>query len=225
MNISVYFLLKRVSALCAIVLIANAFYEQLHFKYKVFKSSIRALNQKRFSFTESQIQMRYVMNLVLNRLLMVFLFTPGIVVAGHIEQVSGWAEKVALGSNPPIILRAKIDTGAKNSSIHTVEHHIFKKDGKEWVSFAIINKEGDRKRIEEPLLRYTQIKQKSGRPSRQRPVILLGICMGNVYKKVEVNLVDRTNFNFPMLIGRSFLQGSFVVDADHRYINKPNCNQ
>lgn len=150
---------------------------------------------------------------------------PAITFAGHIEQVAGWAEKVALGDNPPIILNAKIDTGAKNSSLHTLEHHIFDKDGKEWVSFAVVNKKGDRKRIEEPLLRYTKIKQKGSRPPVTRPVILLGICMGNVYKKVEVNLVDRTSFNFPMLIGRSFLQGSFVVDADHKYINKPDCKR
>lgn len=156
-------------------------------------------------------------------ILLIFLCLPGATLAGHIEQVAGWAEKVALGDNPPIILSAKIDTGAKNSSLHTLEHHIFEKDGKEWVSFALVNKQGDRKRIEEPLLRYTQIKQKGSRPPLTRPVILLGVCMGNVYKKVEVNLVDRTNFNFPMLIGRSFLQGSFVVDADHKFINKPDC--
>lgn len=155
-------------------------------------------------------------------LVLICISFPGILLADHVKQISGWAEKVALG-NPPIILEAKIDTGAKNSSVHTLEHHIFEKDGKEWVSFAIVNKHGDKKRIEEPLLRYTQIKQKGNRAPRTRPVILLGICMGNVYKKVEVNLVDRTNFNFPMLVGRSFLQGSFVVDADHKYYNTPDC--
>lgn len=149
---------------------------------------------------------------------------PAAVLAEHVKQVSGWAEKVALG-DPPIILRAKIDTGAKNSSLHTLEYHIFEKEGKEWVSFAIINKDRKSKRIEVPLLRYAKIKQKGGRRSKERPVVMLGLCMGSIYKEVEVNLVDRTNFNFPVLVGRSFLQGNFVVDADHKYINTPDCRK
>jgi len=150
---------------------------------------------------------------------------PADSVAGHIEQVSGWAEKVALGDDPPLMIGAKIDTGANNSSLHTLEYHIFKKDGTEWVSFAIVNKEGQEKRIEAPILRYAKITQKNSQPSHVRPVIMLGICMGTVYKVVEVNLVDRTNFNFPMLIGRSFLQGTFVVDPDHKYMTTPNCKK
>ena len=149
---------------------------------------------------------------------------PVTVFADHVKQISGWAEKVALG-DPPIILRAKIDTGAKNSSLHTLEYHVFEKEGRQWVSFAIINKERESKRIEVPLLRYAKIKQKGGGPSKERPVIMLGLCMGNTYKEVEVNLVDRTKFNFPVLVGRSFLQGNFVVDSDHKYINTPNCKK
>lgn len=145
--------------------------------------------------------------------------------AGHIEQVSGWAENVALDNHTPFIIRAKIDTGAENSSVHTLEYHTFVKEGREWVSFAIINKNKMTKRIEAPVLRYAKIKQKNGQPRNLRPVIMLGICMGNVYKKVEVNLVDRTNFNYPVLIGRSFLKGSFVVDADHKFITTPGCNK
>lgn len=142
--------------------------------------------------------------------------------ATHVKQMSGWVEKVAIG-DPPIVLQAKIDTGAKNSSLHTVEYHLFKKDDKDWISFAVVNKEGKGRRIEAPLLRYTKIKQKSNRPSRERPVIMLGMCLGNTYKKVEVNLVDRSNFNYPLLVGRSFLKGNFLVDADHKYINTPDC--
>jgi len=153
----------------------------------------------------------------------IFTCFPVSLSAAHVKQVSGWVEKVALG-NPPIVLQAKIDTGAKNSSLHTVEYHVFKKDDKDWISFAVVNKEGEGRRIEAPLLRYAKIKQKSNRPSRERPVIMLGMCLGNTFKEVEINLVDRSNFNYPLLVGRSFLKGNFLVDADHKYLNTPNCN-
>jgi hypothetical protein len=55
-------------------------------------------------------------------------------------------------------------------------------------------------------------------------VIVLGVCLSNVYKEVEVNLVDRANFNYPMLVGRSFLAGSFVVDSGEKYLTTPKCN-
>lgn len=153
---------------------------------------------------------------------LIFTAYPGGLSAEHVKLMSGWVEKVALG-NPPVILQAKIDTGARNSSLHTVEYHVFKKDGRDWISFAIVNKEGEGRRIEAPLLRYTKIKQKGNLPSRERPVIMLGVCLGKIYKEVEVNLVDRSNFNYPVLVGRSFLKGNFLVDSDHKFINTPDC--
>ena len=51
----------------------------------------------------------------------------------------------------------------------------------------------------------------------------LGICLGNVYKEVEVNLEDRSKFNYQLLIGRSYLKNSFLVDASATFTLKPNC--
>jgi hypothetical protein len=56
-----------------------------------------------------------------------------------------------------------------------------------------------------------------------RPVIRLGICLGNVYKEVEVNLQDRSKFNYQMLIGRSYLKNSFLVDASATFTVETNC--
>lgn len=155
-------------------------------------------------------------------LLVVFFSLPTISLADHVKQVSGWVEKVSIG-DPPITIRAKIDTGAEHSSLPARDYELYKKGAVEWVRFTLNNKEGDTLIVEKPVKRFTQIKQKDNRPSIKRPVIELGVCMGNVYKIVQVNLADREKFNFPMLIGRSFLQGSFVVDADHKYVNEPDC--
>ena len=154
--------------------------------------------------------------------MLTFFSFPSALLDDQVKQVSGWVEKVSVGE-PTITIRAKIDTGAEHSSLPARDYELYKKGTVEWVRFTLNNKEGETLIVDKPVMRFTQIKQKNDRPSIKRPVIELGVCMGNVYKVVQVNLADRAKFNFPMLIGRSFLKGNFVVDADHKYINEPDC--
>jgi hypothetical protein len=44
-----------------------------------------------------------------------------------------------------------------------------------------------------------------------------------VYKDIEVNVVDRTGLNYPMLIGRNFLSGDFLIDTGATYTKNPRC--
>jgi hypothetical protein len=46
-----------------------------------------------------------------------------------------------------------------------------------------------------------------------------------VYKEVEVNLEDRRKFNYQILIGRSFLKKSFLVDASATFTLQPSCQE
>ncbi|WP_455200588.1 ATP-dependent zinc protease family protein [Kaarinaea lacus] len=138
------------------------------------------------------------------------------------KQVSGWIEKVAV-IDRAFVLPAKIDTGARNSSIHAENFKIYTKQGTDWVRFTVTTNNESRD-IDQPIKRYAKIKQKGNRPPRQRPVIVMAVCLGNVRKEVEVNLVDRANFNYPMLVGRSFLAGSFVVDSGEKFLTTPQCN-
>ena len=77
--------------------------------------------------------------------------------------------------------------------------------------------------MEKPVHRDAKIKQK-GAPRQERPVILMDICLGKIFKPaVPVNLANRKGFKFPMLIGRSFLEGLAVVDSSFTYIHEPRC--
>ena len=58
-----------------------------------------------------------------------------------------------------------------------------------------------------------------------RPVVAIKICLGSTVKEVEVNLVDRSGFGYPILIGRSFLAGDFLVDASREGIAPLNCGE
>ena len=76
--------------------------------------------------------------------------------------------------------------------------------------------------MERPVVRTVRIKRHAGR-SLERPVVLLSICVGSVHKEVEVNLVDRSRFQYPLLLGRSFLEGDLLVDSARRYTLAPAC--
>jgi hypothetical protein len=136
-------------------------------------------------------------------------------------QVVGWVERVSLFPGN-LKIKAKLDTGARNSSLNANHIEEFKRDGENWIRLKLKNWKGRTESIEARVIRTATIKQ-HGRNSAMRPVIRLGICLGNVYKEVEVNLQDRSKFNYQMLIGRSYLKNSFLVDASATFTVETNC--
>lgn len=117
--------------------------------------------------------------------------------------------------------KARIDTGATTSSINAVEIQEFERDGKDWVKFNIThNKDGDKKIIEAPVVRYVKILQ-SSEPGEydRRPVVELHVRIGGVAHKSEFTLTDRQHMDFPVLIGRSFIQDVILVDVSQDYIH------
>jgi hypothetical protein len=109
------------------------------------------------------------------------------------------------------IKRAKIDTGAKTTSIDAREITIFERDGKEWVKFKF-----EDKILEEPLVKNTRIKR-HGSKSQERPTVQLKLKLGDVSRNVLVTLTNREKYIYPILIGRNFLKDSFIVDVSQTY--------
>lgn len=138
------------------------------------------------------------------------------------KQVSGYIEKVVIYPGA-LQVKAKIDTGALNTSLHCTScDQTFERDGKEWVRFSVTNWRGESIELERPVIGRTAITRHFGK-SQDRLVISLPVCLGGVLKEREVNVVDRSNFNYQMLIGRNFLAGDFVVDPDAKYLLSPDC--
>jgi len=99
--------------------------------------------------------------------------------------------------------------------------------------------------LERPLVRMTGIKRDKGPreggegvgprglmigkqdegPHKRRPVVEMVICLGKVAKKAPVNLTDRSGYQCKMLVGRSFLQEDFLVDASRKFLTKPVCQE
>jgi len=137
------------------------------------------------------------------------------------KDIIGRVEKVRIYPGD-IVLRAKIDTGAKNCSLHAPKMMKFVKHGETWVRFSLKDSQGEEATIERKIIRQAKIKQR-GEALEKRPVIMLGICLGRQYREVEVNLVDRTEFIYPILIGRSFMIGHILVDPELKYTSEPAC--
>jgi len=127
----------------------------------------------------------------------------------------GWLENVHIDDSG-YRLKAKIDTGADNSSINAEDVTEFTKDGEQWVKFSLRNAWDKNYTITKPVLNTTRVKMKNGN-IQERFVIELDVRLGKVSKLAKVNLVDRSHFKYQLLIGRSFLAPQFVVDSSRTF--------
>ncbi|MGE0860654.1 MAG: ATP-dependent zinc protease [Gammaproteobacteria bacterium] len=134
----------------------------------------------------------------------------------------GWLEWAALEPGH-VLMRAKLDTGARTSSLSAVDIERFERDGFDWVRFVVpisaddgITGAAQRIPMELPLQREALIKRHGARASR-RPVVHVELCLGGHKFTTPVTLTDRSRFNYPLLLGRSALRGRAVIDVDQTY--------
>ncbi|MFO1242087.1 MAG: RimK/LysX family protein [Rickettsiales bacterium] len=133
----------------------------------------------------------------------------------------GWVENVIL-SPSGVNVKAKLDTGAKTSSVRAEVIKVFTKDGKKRVLYSIVGDDGENKVYDSALNRWVRIKKKEGGYVR-RPVITMEICLAGHQLKGEVNLADRPNMIYPVLIGRNMLQNKFVLNPGKTFLTQPVC--
>lgn len=141
---------------------------------------------------------------------------------GRIERVLLFKDKITY--------KAKLDTGAKISSLLAINIREFKSAGKLWVAFQTIDpKTKNLINKEFPVYRYMYIKQHHNGDNKRvkhvkRPVIQLPVCLGNMVKIIKINLVDRRHFLYPVLLGRdAIVQFKGVIDPSKIYISTPSC--
>lgn len=115
--------------------------------------------------------------------------------------------------------KARIDTGAETTSIDAVNIIEFERDGRDWVQFSVKDRNTDESvMIKAPIKRTVLIKQQGSKDIR-RQVVLLTLAIGELKEEVEVTLADRENFEYPVLIGRNFLQGRALVDVSRKFLS------
>jgi len=98
----------------------------------------------------------------------------------------------------------------------------YRRDGRRRVSFSARNAQGEAMHFDLPVVRMVRIREHGNR-QQERPVVRLGICLGRSYRQAEVNLVDRSGFDYRLLIGRKVLAGNVVVDPSRAWLLAPDC--
>jgi len=138
--------------------------------------------------------------------------------------VLGWRECVALPALGLFDLQAKVDTGARTSALHVRAEEVFKRDGAQWVRFlpdaAVPGVAGTW--LEAPIA-DRRIVTDSGGHGRPRVFIETQLALpdGRAWM-IELNLTERGDMQYPMLLGRSALpRGSLVAPGRSFLLGQP----
>jgi hypothetical protein len=132
----------------------------------------------------------------------------------------GWREWLALPDLGIAAIKAKVDTGARTSSLHVERQEEFQRDGQRWVRFEMAPASRRRRR---PLVCEARVVDEryvtdSGGARAMRLFIRTRITMGMHDWDIEMNLTDRRAMLFPMLLGRTAMAGRMQVDPAGSYL-------
>jgi len=111
-------------------------------------------------------------------------------------------------------IKARVDSGAKTSSIQASNTKIVMRGGHEWVQFEVHPLQKDRRitiSCEAPLIDRRTVRSSSG-VSEERLVVRTPVRLGDQKFDIELTLTNRDNMDFRMLLGREALSGRYVVD-------------
>ena len=132
----------------------------------------------------------------------------------------GWREWVQLPDLVDVPVKAKVDTGAKTSSLHAFFIEPYTKDGKPWVKFLLHPNQNDNDIEVECHAAVADRRDvsDSGGHKEKRYVIESSIVVGKDVLIAELTLTDRDSMSFRMLLGRNLLRGAFVVDSGSSFL-------
>lgn len=129
-----------------------------------------------------------------------------------------WLELPAL--NIPAI-KAKIDTGAKTSSLHAINIKPKRIGGEAYVLFDVQPLQGNDELIihcKAPVIDRRAVMSSNG-SKENRYVIQAQIALAKMTWDIEITLSDRDPLRYRMLLGREALKGRVLVDPGK------NCHQ
>lgn len=132
----------------------------------------------------------------------------------------GWREWVSLPDLQVPWIKAKVDTGARTSSLHASDVELFTEGGIERVRFRLApwqNSNLDEHTVSADLLDLRSVRSSSGEVE-ERPVIVTRLRMADTDVAAEFTLTRRDEMGFRVLVGREALRQGFGVDPSNSYL-------
>ncbi len=119
-------------------------------------------------------------------------------------------------------IKARIDSGAKTSSIQAANAKVFERGGQEYVKFEVYPIQENRSiniECEARMVDRRTVKSSSG-IAEERFVIKTPVTIGEDTFDIELTLANRDTMEFRMLLGREALNNRYVVNSAESYLQK-----
>ncbi|MGB5554885.1 MAG: 30S ribosomal protein S6--L-glutamate ligase [Flavobacteriaceae bacterium] len=117
-------------------------------------------------------------------------------------------------------IKARVDSGAKTSSIQASNIKVYHKGSQEWVRFEVNPIQENRSiaiECKAMLVGRRSVKSSSG-IADERLVVKTVVKMGDKVFDIELTLASRNTMEFRMLLGREALKKRFIVNPAERYV-------
>lgn len=134
--------------------------------------------------------------------------------------IVGWREWLSLPSLNIAAIKAKIDTGARTSSLHAFSVEPYLARGAPMVSVKVHpyqNNTDDAISFEAEVIDRRWVSD-SGGHKEKRYVILATMTLGHISWESELTLTNRDTMKFRMLLGRTAMDGRLLVDPAASYL-------
>lgn len=133
--------------------------------------------------------------------------------------VIGWREWVRLPGLLKLPIKAKIDSGARTSSVHSFRTRRFSDAGTPMVEFVLhpLQRRGTPEIVcTAPILDERLVRSSNGE-SEMRIVIEAQARLGDIRWPIELTLADRDVMGFRLLLGREAIRQRFLLDPGRSY--------
>lgn len=132
----------------------------------------------------------------------------------------GWREWVSLPQLGIPAIKAKVDTGARTSALHTFAIDVFRDKGVQRVRFGIhpIRRKPEIELFCEADVTDVRTISDSGGHKERRHIITTDVKIGDHVWPIEISLTNRETMIFRMLLGRTGIAERLVVDPAMSYV-------
>ncbi len=133
----------------------------------------------------------------------------------------GWKETLDLPELGLTNIQAKIDTGARTSVLHCEHIKSHHKGNQLYITCAIVDdfEHMTTKTVTLPVLKEKIIKSSFGQ-EEHRYIISTSVKMFDETFEIHLSFRDRSQMQYPMLLGRNFIHNKFIVDVSKSNLSK-----